>query len=44
MKASRQTKHLRHDIEAMRVETVAVNKLCDGNIAFSREGGRRLKR
>src|SRR5260370_10182210 len=34
MKTSRQAEHLRYNVEAMRIETVAMNKLCDGDIAF----------
>ncbi len=39
MKATRQTEHLCHDIEAVGVKTIAVNKLRDGDIALGRQGG-----
>src|SRR6267143_1552454 len=43
MKAPRQTEHLRYDIEAMRVESVAMNKLRNGDIALGRERGEQIE-
>src|SRR6266851_2036784 len=43
MKTSRQTEHLRYDIEAVRVESVAMNKLRDGDIALGRQGGEQIE-
>ena len=43
MKTSCQAKHLGYDIEAMRVETIAMNKLGDGDIPFGRQSGKQIE-
>ena len=43
MKAPCQAKHLRDDVKAMRVETVPMNKLRDGDIPLGRQGGEQIE-
>ena len=38
-----QTEHLRHNIEAVRVESVAMNKLRDGDIPFGRQSREQIE-
>jgi hypothetical protein len=37
LKAALEAQHLGDNIEAVRIEAIAVNKLCDSDIAFGRE-------
>src|SRR6266403_1250413 len=43
MKTARQTEHLGYDIEAVRVETVAMNELRDGDIPLGRQRGEQIE-
>src|SRR5436309_6321526 len=43
MKEARQSKHLRYDIKAVRVESVAMNKLRNGDIALGRQRGEQIE-
>jgi len=44
MKTARQAEHLGYDIETVRIETVTMNKLRDGDIPFGRKGGEQIER
>src|SRR5260370_22277141 len=43
MKTARQAEHLGYDIETVRIETVTMNKLRDGDIPFGRKGGEQIE-
>jgi hypothetical protein len=43
MKAPRQAKHLRYNVEAMRIETVTMNELRDGDVPFGCQRGEQIE-
>src|SRR5260370_22788395 len=43
MKAPCQAEHLRYNVEALGIETITVNKLCDGDVAFGCQRGEQIE-